>query len=130
MPMKCHLPESPCLLDLQTLRVELLPPGERTPEQLRRVPRRAGHLGGAAQRRRPDAAGADDGPGRRRAEPLGQEGPQEVLQPVPPSPPAVHLSVRPHTQPCIRRYRWCCRFIIGVEFCFCGFIFAQCFSRL
>ena len=73
--------------------MELLPPGERAPQQLRRVPRGAGHLGGAAERRRPDAAGADDGPGRGREEPHGQEAPQEVLQPVSAAPPAVHLPV-------------------------------------
>lgn len=78
---------------LQALCVELLPSGERAPEQLRRVPSCEGHLGGAAQRRRSDPAGADDGPGGRSQEPIGQEDLEEVLQPVAPAPPAVHFAV-------------------------------------
>lgn len=81
----------------QALCVELLPSGERAPEQLWRVPRRQGHFCGAAQCRRPDAAGANDGPGRRRAEPLGQKELEEVLQPVAPPPPALLLTVRHDT---------------------------------
>lgn len=76
--------------------MELLPSGERAPEQLWRVPSCEGHLSGAAQRRRPDPAGADDGPGGRSPEPFGQEDLEEVLQLVAPTPPAVHLAVSAH----------------------------------
>lgn len=69
MPVKGELSKFPLSLSTQAVCVELLPSGERAPEQLRRVPRRQGHLGGAAQRRRPDAPGPDDGPGGRRPEP-------------------------------------------------------------
>lgn len=81
---------------LQALCVELLPSGERAPEQLRWVSCGPGYLCGAAQRWRPDAAGTDDGPGGRSPEPLGQEDLEEVPQPVAPTPPAVHLTVRNH----------------------------------
>lgn len=80
----------------QAFRVEFLPFGERASEQLWRVSGREGHLCGAAQRRWPDAAGADDGPGGWRSEPLWEEDPEEVLQPVAKTPPAVLFTVR-HT---------------------------------
>ena len=67
-------------LSSQTLRVELLPVGERAPEQLWWVQGGPRHQRGAAQRRRPDAAGADDGPGGRSQEPAGQEELEEELQ--------------------------------------------------
>lgn len=63
--------------------MELLPSGERAPEQLRRVPRRQGHLGGAAQRRRPDAPGSDDGPGGRRPEPPQEQAVEAQPERVP-----------------------------------------------
>lgn len=77
----------------QALRVELLPSGERTPEQLWRVPGGSRHLSGAAECGRPDTAGADDGPGGRSAQSAGQEELEAQLQPVPEAPAAV-LTVR------------------------------------
>lgn len=63
--------------------MELLPSGERAPEQLRRVPCREGHLGGAAQRRRPDAPGPDDGPGGRRPQPPQEQAVEAQPERVP-----------------------------------------------
>ena len=47
----------------QAIRLELLPPGERAPQQLWTVPRGARHLHRADGLQRPGAAGEDDGPG-------------------------------------------------------------------
>ncbi len=51
---------------MQAVRVELLPAGERAPEQLRQVSSRARHLGGADGRLGPGGHPEDDGRGGRR----------------------------------------------------------------
>lgn len=45
----------------QTIRLEFLPTGERTPEQLRPVPGRQGHFCGANRQLGPDSHPAADG---------------------------------------------------------------------
>lgn len=55
--------------------MELLPSGERAPEQLRQVPSSAGHLCGATRLQRPDPAAVHDGRAGRRNQPP-QEGAQ------------------------------------------------------